>query len=102
MKKRIMALIVGSVMSTAAFAAEPAANPMVLSDSQLDVVTAGGNSSQCQQSTADNSGNTVNVNVSPTVGSVNVVPIGSNSSNTSGATTNQGGNGSANGSIIKL
>jgi hypothetical protein len=43
-KKQIMAVIVGSVTPTAAFAVGPAANPMALSDSQMDVVTAGTNS----------------------------------------------------------
>ena len=101
MKKLIMTLIVGSAMSTAAFAVEPAANPKALSDSHMDLVTAGGYYYQ-PKPTVDNSGKTTNVNIAPTFGSVNVVPIGSNSSNTSGATTNQGGNGSVNGSIIKL
>jgi hypothetical protein len=94
MKKLIMAVMVGSVMSTAAFAAEPAASPMVLSDNQMDVVTAG------TSPTVDNSGNTKNFNYSPTVGSFNFIPIGKNSANTTGATTNQGGNGSVNGSLI--
>jgi hypothetical protein len=47
-KKQIMAVIVGSVISTAAFAVESAANPMTLSDSQMDVVTAGTNSTPTQ------------------------------------------------------
>jgi hypothetical protein len=95
MKKLIMAVMAGSVMSTAAFAAEPAANPMVLTDNQMDVVTAGGTSP-----TVDNSGKTTNINFAPTRGSFNFIPIGKNSANTTGATTNQGGNGSVNGSIV--
>jgi hypothetical protein len=99
MKKLVMALITGSAISTAAFAAEPAANPMVLSDNQMDVVTAGGYYYQ-PKPTVDNSGKTTNVNIAPTFGSVNIVPIGRNSADTTGATTNQGGNGSVNGSLI--
>jgi hypothetical protein len=38
-------------MSTAAFAVEPAANPMALSDSQMDVVTAGTSSTPTKPTT---------------------------------------------------
>jgi hypothetical protein len=74
MKNLIMAVMVGSVMSPAAFAAEPATSPMVHSDSQMDMVTAG------TSPTVDNSGNTKNFNYSPTVDSFNLNPIGKNSS----------------------
>jgi hypothetical protein len=88
MKKLITAVMAGSVMSPAAFAAEPATSPMVLSDSQMDMVTAG------TSPTVDNSGNTTNINYSPTVDSFNLNPIGKSSANSMGETINQGGNGS--------
>jgi hypothetical protein len=80
MKKLIMALIAGSAMSTAAFAVEPAATPMALSDSQMDMVTAGtarkppskpASTTTTTQSNY-NEGDTVNVGINPTVA---VVPI---------------------------
>jgi hypothetical protein len=78
MKKLIIALIAGSAMSTAAFAVEPAATPMALSDSQMDMVTAGHQrtapsrpASTTTQSNY-NEGDTVNVGINPTVA---VVPI---------------------------
>jgi hypothetical protein len=92
MKKLIMAVMAGPVMSAAASAAEPAASPMVLSDNQMDVVTAG------TSPTVDNSGNIENFNYSPTVESFN--PDGKSSSNTTGATVNQGGNGSVKSGVV--
>jgi hypothetical protein len=73
MKKQLMALIVGSVMSTAAFAVEPAASPMVLSDSQMDTVTAGTKAPPKPRSTStvtntQTAGDTINVGINPTVG----------------------------------
>jgi hypothetical protein len=77
MKKQLMALIVGSVMSAAAFAAEPVASPMVLSDTQMDTVTAGSKAKPTRTSTVTNTqtaGDTINVGFNPTVG-VNVAGI---------------------------
>lgn len=75
MKKQIMALIVGSVMSTAVFAADQVAAPKALSDSEMDVVTAGTKTSpprpatnSSQRSNQYMQGNTVNVGINPTVG----------------------------------
>ena len=85
MKKQIMAVIVGSVMSTAAFAAEPAANPIALSDSQMDVVTAAG-TTPCPPSTTTSvtrvtqTQNNTNVGINPTVG-VNVAVLSGGSQN---------------------
>jgi hypothetical protein len=72
MKKHIMAIIVGSVMSTAAFAAEPAASPMALSDSQMDLVTAGTYSHQSKPTSSvtkvTQTQNNTNIGINPTVG----------------------------------
>jgi hypothetical protein len=72
MKKQIMALIVSSVMSAAAFAAEPAANPMPLSDSQMDLVTAGTYSHQSKPTTTvtrtTQTQNNTNIGFNPTIG----------------------------------
>jgi hypothetical protein len=87
MKKQIMAVITGAVMSTAAFAAEPAANPMTLSDSQMDVVTAGTNSTPSQPRTntitrVTQTQNNTNVGINPTVGlNVAVLTFGSGGQN---------------------
>ena len=83
MKKQLMALIVGSVMSAAAFAVEPAASPMVLSDTQMDTVTAGAKPKPRPTSTVTNTqtaGNTINVGFNPTVGA-NVAGINTGGQN---------------------
>jgi hypothetical protein len=103
MKKLIMALVVGSAMSTAAFAVEPAATPMALSDSQMDMVTAGGANSgggnNCQQrpasnrTTVNNSGDTNNaaINVNPVL-NVNLISLGNNSQTANSGNNTQTGN----------
>jgi hypothetical protein len=90
MKKLIMALVVGSAMSTAAFAVEPAATPMALSDSQMDMVTAGGNrdhqSRPASTTQTNTNGDSINVGVNPTVA---VVPINFGGRQTIGANNPQ-------------
>jgi hypothetical protein len=83
MKKQIMALIVGSVMSTAAFAVEPAANPQALSDSQMDLVTAGTNSHPTKPTTTvtriTQTQKNTNIGINPTVGAnVAILTLGGN------------------------
>jgi hypothetical protein len=75
MKKQIMALIVGSVLSTAAFAAEPVASPKALSDSEMELVTAGTKShppkspsNSTRTTNTQTQGDTINVGINPTVG----------------------------------
>jgi hypothetical protein len=74
MKKLIIALIAGSAMSTAAFAVEPAAAPVALSDNQMDMVTAGTAPKPASTTTQTNynEGDTVNVGFNPTVA---LIPI---------------------------
>jgi hypothetical protein len=72
MKKQILAVIIGSVMSTAAFAVEPAANPKALSDSQMDLVTAGTDSHSSQPTTTvtrvTQTQRNTNIGINPTLG----------------------------------
>jgi Tfp pilus assembly major pilin PilA len=81
---QIMAIIAGPVMSTAAFAVESTANPMVLSDSQMDMVTAGTDSTPTQPATStvtevtQTQGDTINFKYNPTVcTNVQILPFGS-------------------------
>ena len=71
MKKQIIALIAGSVMSTAAFAVEPAATPKALSDSQMDLVTAGTYHKPAKSTTitkVNQSQTNTNIGINPTIG----------------------------------
>jgi hypothetical protein len=99
MKKYLSKLAMGSALcaSSMAFAAEPAS--LVLSDLQMDSVTAGrmahqlppqaSSRSASSQIISQTQGNTRNVSVSPTVG-VNVSVFGSGTQNV-GSTTYQSG-----------
>jgi len=103
MKHYLSKIVFGSALCVSgfAFAAEPAASSMVLSEQQLDSVTAGGNyehphphptpasRSYTSQSITQTQGSTRNFSVSPTVG-VNVSVFGSGTQNV-GSTTYQSG-----------
>jgi hypothetical protein len=96
MKKQILALIVGSVMSAAAFAAEPAANPTALSDSQMDLVTAGTYSYPSKPTTSvtkvTQTQNNTNIGINPTAGlNVAVLTFGSGGQNVGANNPQQAG-----------
>jgi hypothetical protein len=91
-------IVLGAALcgSSLAFAAEPASSSMVLSEQQMDVVTAGtGNSSS--RNTAINAisqrqGDSTNVSIAPTVGlNVAVLTLGNRQSVTGAKTTQSGG-----------
>ena len=80
MKNQIMAIIAGPVMSAAAFAVGPAAEPMVLSDSQMDMVTAGADSTETEPTVTEVTqiqGDTFNYKYNPIVSTnVQILPFG--------------------------
>jgi hypothetical protein len=99
MKKYLNKLALGSALcaSSIAFAAEPAS--LVLSDQQMDSVTAGGMAPHSppswsrvatRQTITQTQGNTNNFSVSPTVG-VNVSVFGSGTQNVGSTTFQSGG-----------
>jgi hypothetical protein len=104
MKKYLSKLALGSALcaSSIAFAAEPASS--VLSDQQMDLVTAGhaGNQSPSpsssrgatRQTINQTQGNTYNVSVSPTIGA-NVALLNSGNQNVGSRTYQSGGTQSA-------
>jgi hypothetical protein len=101
MKKYIGKIIIGSALcaSSIAFAGESASTTMVLSDQQMDTVTAGTGSSYhpstssfSWQSISQTQGNTTNVNVSPTVGlNLAVLTFGGSQTVRGGNTYQSGG-----------
>jgi hypothetical protein len=111
MNKYFGKIIIGSALcaSSIAFAGESASTTMVLSEQQMDTVTAGGSTGGCGcggsggsshpsassftwQSITQRQGDSTNVNVSPTVGlNVAVLTFGSNQSVTGGNTYQRGG-----------
>jgi hypothetical protein len=102
MNKYFGKIIIGSALcaSSMAFAGESASTTMVLSEQQMDSVTAGGShtsshpsfSSFTVQSISQRQGDSTNVNISPTVGlNVAVLTLGGNQSVRGGNTYQSGG-----------
>jgi hypothetical protein len=96
MKKYLSKLALGSALcaSSLAFAAEPASS--VLSDQQMDLVTAGrvanspSPSRGTRQTINQTQGNTYNVSVSPTVGA-NIALFNSGNQSVGASTSQSGG-----------
>ncbi|MDB5950789.1 MAG: hypothetical protein JWR65_2644 [Massilia sp.] len=98
MNKHLNKIVLGSALcvSSLAFAAEPA--PLVLSELQMDSVTAGTGTSTPHRSTSNSTnqrntqiqGRTTNISVSPTVGA-NVAILNTGGQNVGSYTTQSGG-----------